>query len=81
MASVNFRVNDDLKQKSFEILKEQGVSPTEFFTGILQYIANTGNLPVRSVLLSAEDEELLTLARQRMNDSDEMFEEISLDDL
>jgi RHH-type rel operon transcriptional repressor/antitoxin RelB len=81
MASVNFRVNDALKEQAFLILKQQGVAPTEFFTDVLQYIVNTGMLPVRQVVVSEEDAALLALARQRMNDTDEMFEEISLDDL
>ena len=39
MATVNFRVDEALKEKSYSILKEQGIAPTEFFTNILEYIA------------------------------------------
>ncbi len=81
MATVNFRVDEALKQKSYSILKEQGIAPTEFFTNILEYIATTGKLPVQKALLSAEDAELLAIARQRIQDPKEMFEEITLDDL
>lgn len=81
MASVNFRVDDDLKEKSFLVLKEQGVAPTDFFTSVLEYIVNTGRLPVRQVVVSDEDAELLALVRKRINDPKKMFEEISLDDL
>ena len=81
MATVNFRVNDDLKEKSFSILKDNEISPTDFFTSVLEYIASTGKLPVKQVALSLEDQELLELARQRINDSKEKFEEITLDDL
>jgi RHH-type rel operon transcriptional repressor/antitoxin RelB len=81
MASVNFRVSDDLKEKSFSVLKEQGIAPTDFFTSVLEYIVNTGKLPVKQVAVSEEDLELLALVRKRINDPKSMFEEISLDDL
>jgi RHH-type rel operon transcriptional repressor/antitoxin RelB len=80
MATVNFRVDEALKEKSYSILKEQGIAPTDFFTSILEYVATTGKLPVKKALLS-EDEELLALVRKRINDPKEMFEEVTLDDL
>lgn len=81
MATVNFRVDEALKEKSYSILKEQGIAPTEFFTSVLEYIATTGKLPVKKALLSEEDAELLEIARKRIHDPKEMFEEITLDDL
>nr|WP_298890076.1 type II toxin-antitoxin system RelB/DinJ family antitoxin [uncultured Acinetobacter sp.] len=81
MATVNFRVDEALKKKSYAVLKEQGIAPTEFFTNMLEYIANTGKLPVQKALLSEEDAELLVIVRKRINDSKEMFEEVTLDDL
>ena len=81
MASVNFRVDDVLKEKSFSVLKEQGIAPTDFFTSVLEYIVNTGRLPVRQVVVSDEDAEFLSLVRKRINDPKKMFEEISIDDL
>ena len=74
-------VDEALKEKSYSILKEQGISPTDFFTNILEYVATTGKLPVQKALLSEEDAELLALVRKRMNDPKEMFEEVTLDDL
>ncbi len=81
MATVNFRVDEALKEKSYSVLKEQGIAPTEFFTNILEYIAETGKLPVQKALLSEDDIELLAIVRKRIHDSKEMYEEISLDDL
>lgn len=46
MATVNFRIDEALKEKSYSILKEQGIAPTDFFTSILEYVATTGKLPV-----------------------------------
>jgi addiction module RelB/DinJ family antitoxin len=42
MATVNFRIDEALKEKSYSILKEQGIAPTDFFTSILEYVATTG---------------------------------------
>ena len=81
MATVNFRVDEMLKEKSYSILKEQGIAPTEFFISVLEYIATTGKLPVQKALLSEEDAALLAIVRKRINDPKEMFEEITLDDL
>ena len=81
MATVNFRVDEALKEKSYSVLKEKGIAPTEFFTSILEYIVETGKLPVQKALLSDEDAELLEIVRKRINDSKEKFEEITLDDL
>lgn len=41
MATVNFRIDEALKEKSYSILKEQGIAPTDFFTSILEYVATT----------------------------------------
>jgi RHH-type rel operon transcriptional repressor/antitoxin RelB len=48
MATVNFRVDEALKEKSYSILKEQ-IAPTDFFTSILEYVATTGKLPVKKL--------------------------------
>lgn len=81
MATVNFRVDAALKEKSYSILKQQGIAPTEFFINILEYVATTGKIPVQKALLTEEDSELLAIVRKRMSDPKEMFEEITLDDL
>lgn len=81
MATVNFRVDDTLKIQAYEVLSEQGVTPTEFFTNLLKYVVDTGRLPVKSVLISEEDSELLAIAKQRSREDKSKFREISLDDL
>ena len=81
MANVNFRVDDTLKEKSYAIMYELGVSPTDIFKNVLQYIADTGKLPVKTVIVSEEDADLLALVKKRLADTKDMFEEITLDDL
>lgn len=81
MATVNFRVDEKLKEKSYFILNEKGIAPTDFFVSILEYVATTGKLPVQKTILSEEDEALLALIRKRIDDPKEMFEAVTLDDL
>ena len=81
MASVNFRVDDSLKVKSYQVMDQLGVSPTDLFKQVLQYIADTGKLPVRSIVVSDEDADLYALVKKRIHDPKEMFEEITLDEL
>lgn len=81
MATVNFRVDDALKNQAYEVLRLHGVTPTELFTNALRYIADTGTLPIKSVLMTDDDEQLLKIAQKRSQDSQENFREITLDDL
>ncbi len=73
MATVNFRVDEALKEKSYSILKEQGIAPSEFFTNILEYICYDWKASSTKALLSEEDADLLALPRKRVNDPKEMF--------
>ena len=54
MATVNFRVDEALKEKSYSVLREQGIAPTEFFTNVLEYIAATGKLPVQCLIVTGK---------------------------
>ena len=81
MATVNFRVDESLKSKSYAVLKEKGIVPTDFFTSVLEYIATTGRLPVQKIIVSEEDADLLEVVRKRLNDPKDQFEEITLNDL
>ena len=40
MATVNFRVDEALKEKSYSILKEQGIAPTDLFLSMLLRLGN-----------------------------------------
>lgn len=55
MATINFRVDDMIKMQAYQVLQEQGITPTELFTNVLKYITQTGKIPVKSVILSEDD--------------------------
>lgn len=78
---VNFRTEEALKKTAYNVLKQKGVTPSDFYNIILQYVATTGKLPVQQVLLSnEEDAALLALVQKRIAEP-EKFEEVTLDEL
>ncbi|VVQ36145.1 Antitoxin RelB [Pseudomonas fluorescens] len=48
MASINIRIDDDLKQHSFAELEKLGVTPSELLRQTLQYVTERGKLPFKS---------------------------------
>lgn len=74
MSNVNFRVDDALKKKSYAVLKELGVTPSELFKSVLQYVADTGKLPVKHVVVSEEDLKLLSMMREKIQEVEESLE-------
>jgi len=47
MASINIRIDDELKQRSFAELEKLGVTPSELLRQTLQYVAERGKLPFK----------------------------------
>lgn len=79
MATINIRIDEKLKSQSFAELERLGVSPSELMRQTLQYVADNGQLPIKNKVVTAEDEQLLETARQRLNDPQPV--KVSLDDL
>lgn len=78
---VNFRTDQALKDTAYNVLEKKGLSPSDFFNIMLQYVATTGKLPVQQVLLSnEEDADLIALVQKRIAEP-EKFEEVTLDEL
>ena len=79
MGTVNIRVDDDLKSRAFEALENLGVSPSDLLRQTLEYVAINKKLPFKTLLVTQDDEELITLARQRLKSPQTV--KVSLDDL
>ena len=79
MASINIRVDDELKARAYRELDRLGVSPSELMRQALRYVAERGQLPFRPVLMTPEDEELISVVRQRLSKPRRV--KVSLDDL
>ncbi|MDD0976490.1 type II toxin-antitoxin system RelB/DinJ family antitoxin [Pseudomonas fontis] len=79
MASINIRVDDELKARAYRELERLGVTPSELMRQALQYVAERGQLPFRPVLLTEEDEELIATVRERLVSPQRV--KVELDDL
>jgi RHH-type rel operon transcriptional repressor/antitoxin RelB len=66
MASINVRVDDELKARAYRELERLGVTPSDLMRQTLQYVAERGQLQFRPVLLTQEDEILISVARERL---------------
>lgn len=64
MGTINIRIDDELKERSFAALEKLGVSPSEALRQTLEYVATRGAKPTfKPVLLTADDEALITLVK------------------
>lgn len=45
MASINIRIDDELKVRAYRELEKLGVTPSELMRQALQYVAERGQLP------------------------------------
>lgn len=79
MASINIRVDDDLKARAYKELDRLGVTPSELMRQALQYVAERGKLPFRPVLMTEEDEDLIATVQERLASSQRV--RVKLDDL
>jgi len=79
VGTINIRVDDELKLRSFEALEELGVTPSELLRQTLEYVAENRRLPFKPVLLTDEDAELLDIVRERPQEPQPV--KVSLDDL
>jgi RHH-type rel operon transcriptional repressor/antitoxin RelB len=79
MASINVRIDDELKARAYRELEKLGVTPSELMRQALQYVVDTGQLPFRPVLMTEEEEALIAIVRERLANPQRV--KVSLDDL
>ena len=79
LASINIRIDDDLKARAYLELEKLGVTPSELIRQALQYVAERGQLPFKPVLMTEEDEALMATVRERLASPQRV--RVSLDDL
>jgi RHH-type rel operon transcriptional repressor/antitoxin RelB len=77
MASINIRIDDELKARAYQELEKLGVTPSELMRQALQYVAERGQLPFRPVLMT--DEALIATVRERLAAPQRV--KVALDDL
>ena len=65
MGSINLRIDDELKARSYAALEKMGVTPSEALRLMLEYIADNERLPFKQTL-SDEDAELVEIVKERL---------------
>jgi len=79
MGTINIRIDDKLKERSFASLEKLNITPSELLRQTLEYVAENGRLPFKPVLMTDEDAELIATARERLRKPRPV--KVSLDDL
>ena len=67
MASINIRIDEDLKDRAYAKLETLGVTPSEVIRQTLEYIASSGKLPFQNEVLTNNEADLIALVRQRLS--------------
>ena len=80
MGTINLRIDDDLKTRSYAVLEKLGVTPSELLRQTLEYVASQERLPFRMTVVTEDEEALLALVRERLA-SPQKGIRVSLDDL
>ena len=56
MATLNVRLDDELKQKTYAILERLNIYPSEEIRLYFQYITENQKLPIKSVSVTDEEQ-------------------------
>ncbi|CAM3718555.1 Antitoxin RelB [uncultured Avibacterium sp.] len=66
MATLNIRLDDELKQEAYAALQKMNLTPSEAVRLLFQYVAQNNKFPIQTVLVNDEDLELLETVRHRL---------------
>ncbi|MDG1641039.1 type II toxin-antitoxin system RelB/DinJ family antitoxin [Klebsiella huaxiensis] len=80
MATLNVRLDDNLKKEAYAVLEKLDITPTEAVRLLFQYIAENGRMPVKTVTISDSEEALVQIVRERLANPEKGIK-VSLDDL
>ncbi|MEG9490144.1 type II toxin-antitoxin system RelB/DinJ family antitoxin [Mannheimia indoligenes] len=80
MANLNIRIDDNVKQQAFLAFDNLGISPSDAIRTFLAYVADTGKMPIKQIIVSDEDAELYNIVKKRLNEP-EKIKNTTLDEL
>ncbi|MGX2951085.1 type II toxin-antitoxin system RelB/DinJ family antitoxin [Ursidibacter sp. B-7004-1] len=72
MSNLNIRIDDMVKQQAFAAFDNLGITPSDAIRSFLAYVAETGKMPIKQVIVSDEDAELYALVKKRLNEPDKI---------
>ena len=64
--NISLRIDSGLKESAQSVLNDMNIKLSDVIRDTLEYIRDNKKLPVNKRVLSTDDEELLTLARERL---------------
>lgn len=84
MANLNIRIDDTIKQQAFAAFDNLGVTPSDAIRAFLTYVADTGKMPIKQIIVSDEDADIYELVKKRLSEPekiklttlDELFHEV-----
>ncbi|MGX2968003.1 type II toxin-antitoxin system RelB/DinJ family antitoxin [Ursidibacter sp. B-7004-1] len=80
MATLNVRLDDNLKQQAYAVLADLNISPSEAIRLYFQYITDNRSLPIKQAVITDEEDELIQTVRYRLANPQQGIK-VSLDDL
>lgn len=80
MATLNVRLDDKLKSEAYAVLDKLDISPTEAVRLLFQYIAENERLPLKTITVSHDEDELIKTVRERLANPEAGIK-VSLDEL
>ena len=80
MATLNVRLDNTLKQQAYAVLEQLNISPSEAIRLYFQYITDNHSLPIKSIVVTDEEQDLLEKVRYRLANPQKGIK-VSLDEL
>ncbi|MFW2178139.1 MULTISPECIES: type II toxin-antitoxin system RelB/DinJ family antitoxin [unclassified Moraxella] len=79
MATLNIRIDDDIKHKACLVLDEMNVSQSDAVRVFFEYIATYRQLPIKTLVVD-NDDDLIDMVKHRLKNPEPSFE-VDLDAL
>lgn len=79
LTQVSYKILQDMKNEAYAVLKSMSIKPSDAIRDYFAYIVKNRDIPVKRELMSAEDQEILAIIRERKQNP--QMVRVSLDDL
>lgn len=79
-ATINVRLNRELKESAYSALNELNITPSEAVRLCFEYIAHNKKLPVKEIVVSTEDMDLLEVVKERLSNPEQAIR-VNVNDL
>lgn len=79
-ATITFRIPEEIKKSCKDVLKQNGMSVSDYCKLCIEYLVQTGKPAVRNILVADEDKDLEEIVRYRLQNPETPVR-VKLDDL